>query len=354
MEDEVDAAWQLAGAGRYDEAAAVLERLFAVGWRDAGAYHLYAHCQLLLGNPAAMLTAADWAYALDPNSVWGRRLRALALTFADSTEEAIVVAQGATRQSQDWQSYVTLALCLLGETRLRAAVRAAHRAAELAPGEPVVHIIRGDFQVAYGKVEAARASYRRALSLDPGHVEATQRLYGVAENVGRFGRIARMYAADAASAPWRVGDTSTLPKLASKIGQRSWFTGVWLMLVLMFGLFPAAWALAAVLVGAYVGWLAFLLRRLSAAERTFLAICVRLDTALHMSLLGTAMTVPTALGIGLYELISQDERGSSFVVILCIVLGVYLLTTIGPITIRLIRYGVAGLPVMKPPDRTPG
>lgn len=176
----------LLGAGRFDEAVAIIAPVVAAEPENTRAWALLAQAQLGAGRPAEGLSAASRAIALDPALAWPHRLRSIALRRTGSGLDAVEAALEACRlEPGHWMNHFNLAQAALSATgyvgpgglsSLRLAQHASTAARELAPNEPSVHYVCGQVSRVAGDKQAARAHFERTLALDPEHSSAINEL----------------------------------------------------------------------------------------------------------------------------------------------------------------------------------
>ncbi|MCM2291140.1 sulfotransferase [Allorhizobium sp. BGMRC 0089] len=132
-------------AGDWQSVCTALEPLKKAGLADAGQLAALAGCYKRLGNHAAMVEAYQAALALDPTQPEALCEQAFGYLMAGAFAEGLTLAQ---------------------------------KAAEAHPDNLNAQFYTGQALQGLGRLEEAKAAYRRALTLNPAHVE-TCLLYGM-------------------------------------------------------------------------------------------------------------------------------------------------------------------------------
>lgn len=237
---------------------------------------------------------------MEPEDEWAHRLRASALLALERLEEAVEAAREAVRLAPEgWSGHLLLGVasaCVPGGGR---AARAAFgRATQLAPAEAEIPYVQGRLRHSQGATWSARRAYRRALRLDPQHPGALEGLAAVSFAGGRLAESLRYVRAASAAAPGRIATAEYLDR--SLLGALGWavVTAWWLLVVLVFTVFPVAWAVAALLVLAYVLWARRVARALPSSGLRLAWGRVRRQPRMLVRLIVAAATLPVALAIG--------------------------------------------------------
>ncbi|MCS0613542.1 PEP-CTERM system TPR-repeat protein PrsT [Massilia kyonggiensis] len=176
----------LIGSGHGDEARTVLEPVLDARQADAEVLALAADASLKAHryDQAADLFAR--ASALDGASATLRTGLGLARLGAGATDDAVRDLQAATaldRNSPEAVEALVQANLRLG--RRDAALDAALALERVQPDKPLAHALKGQVLAAQGKADAARASFARALQLDPGYYRAAASLSQLALDAGQ-------------------------------------------------------------------------------------------------------------------------------------------------------------------------
>jgi Flp pilus assembly protein TadD len=168
----------LANSRRWADALRLLGPYVAGAPDDATAWCLVAQCRLGLDDPALALDAAGRAAALNPDSEWAHRLRAMALSAMHASGPAREAAQEAVRLAPNlWQTWVQRAEVDANADDVdESSWDAARRAVELAPLEPSTHITVGRVALAAKQNRFAVQAFREALRLDPTSATAQNNL----------------------------------------------------------------------------------------------------------------------------------------------------------------------------------
>ncbi|MFL6634595.1 MAG: XrtA/PEP-CTERM system TPR-repeat protein PrsT [Massilia sp.] len=167
----------LIGSGHADEARAVLEPVLDARQTDAEILALAADANLKARRygPAADLFAR--ASALDKASATLRTGLGLARLGEGATDDAVRELQAATALDKNSPEAVeALVLANLRLGRRDAALDAALALERAQPDKPMAHTLKGQVLAALGKPDAARASFARALQLDPAWYRAAASL----------------------------------------------------------------------------------------------------------------------------------------------------------------------------------
>ncbi|GAA2608235.1 tetratricopeptide repeat protein [Actinomadura fulvescens] len=243
--------------GRTRQARELAAGVVAERPSDVEALCLVAECLSREGDDRVMLAAAERAVAADPAYEHAHRLRALALVRLERGADAVAAAREAVRLAPGtWQGQVMLALALIGEQgQRRRAFGACRQAIALAPDEAEPHFVQGLVRHASGSSFAARRSYGRALRLDPQHSGALEGLGRLHLRAGRPVSALRHFRAAAAVDPTGVAGVAHAERVMFAALNISVLTTFFAAFVLIFGVLPGAWAVAATLVAFGVWWL---------------------------------------------------------------------------------------------------
>jgi tetratricopeptide (TPR) repeat protein len=175
----------LSELGRHAEAAALIERVMAIGGRAT----LLADRALLrerAGNIPGARADLDGAIALDPSNSWARGTRGRFRQDDNDHEAALIDFDAALALEPEVTSYHYRrgqSLATLG--RLREAIAAFDNALRLEPTVVQVWLERGRAFEALGHEGPALASYERALRLDARHEAALSRRAFLLQRTGR-------------------------------------------------------------------------------------------------------------------------------------------------------------------------
>jgi putative PEP-CTERM system TPR-repeat lipoprotein len=167
----------LIGSGHADEARAVLDPVLDARQTDAEILALAADANLKARRygPAADLFAR--ASALDKASATLRTGLGLARLGEGATDDAVRELQAATALDKNSPEAVeALVQANLRLGRRDAALDAALALERAQPDKPMAHTLKGQVLAAQGKPDAARASFARALQLDPAWYRAAASL----------------------------------------------------------------------------------------------------------------------------------------------------------------------------------
>ncbi|WP_300683292.1 tetratricopeptide repeat protein [Nocardioides sp.] len=174
----VDRVRHLIELGRWTEALEVARTALA---SDPGNEELLGYtclCQCELGALVDASAIADAMVAARPGAEWGHRLRSQILGLRGHPEEALESAREAVLCGpHSWLAQVRYADAEMEVNGPSVeALAAARRAVSLAPNEPDTHFLTGVVLAERNEVAEARASYERALAIDPEHVASINNL----------------------------------------------------------------------------------------------------------------------------------------------------------------------------------
>jgi tetratricopeptide (TPR) repeat protein len=279
-------------------------REYAAGYlaghpEDARGLRLIARCYEATDEYPQMLAAARAAVATDAGSYQAHVLLASAYIHLRRYYEAVDAAAAAARISPNgWRGHLLsgVAQCALGSRR--AGMAAVGHAVSLAPDEPHVHYVQALLRHSAGNRLGARRAYRRALRLSPGHAGAQRGLGHIALAAGRLVDAVGHFTGAAAAEPTAGGGgiERALLGIANWALLASWL----LLLVLVFGMFPPAWVLAAGVAGGYAVAAVRFWRRVPVSSR--LLVRSRLGTPrLYVRFGAAALCALVALGLGLAD-----------------------------------------------------
>lgn len=241
---------------RLDEARALLAVIMAADPHDAAALRVLSACHYRAGDGPAALEAAARAAAAEPEDEWAHRLRASALLLLERPRDAMAAAREATRLDPDnWAGHLLLAVAAAStEGQWHVSRAAFRRAAGLAPDEAEIPFVRGQLQHALGAHRQARRAYREALRIDPLHAGALEGLAAIAMADDRPGESLGYVRSAAASAPGAIASIEYLERAVQGVLGWAVMTSWVLLVVLLYAVFPVAWAVAAGVVLAYLLW----------------------------------------------------------------------------------------------------
>ena len=161
----------LLAVGRPDDAAPLVERHLAEHPDDVVALVLLSVCRHAAGRHDEAISVAAHAAALAPEFPLAHRQLAALLMDTGRARESLAAAHTARElDPEDHRNELVMVYALLavgGTGNITAADRAAARARELAPEEPMVYVADGDVQRRMARFGAARTAYERALALAP-------------------------------------------------------------------------------------------------------------------------------------------------------------------------------------------
>lgn len=159
--------------GRSHDAVEVLLAAGAPHLGPARLAFLLAQAHLGEDQPDLARGAAELGLGRAPESEWGLRLRAVALSRLGRHGAAIDSALAATHSRPDLAAtHVTLGSVCLSAHQARSAVVPAETALALAPNDPDVHVLAGRVALARRRTGVARRHFIDALALDPEHAVA--------------------------------------------------------------------------------------------------------------------------------------------------------------------------------------
>lgn len=348
MTEALDRVAALVDVDRHAEARRPLAEHLATEPDDARALCLLAMCEDAAGEHERMVEAAERACAADPADEWAHRLRALALTHRERPVEAVEAAHEAVRLEPDgWQGRVVLAAALASDPRHgRRALAAAREAARLAPDEAATHFLLGVLQHGRGRYGAARRAYERTLRYEPSHVGAMQNLGRIAESRSQIGTSLRLFGAAARTAPGEVAGTGHLRRVVRQVLGLAWATALCVMFVLLWAMFPVAWAVAAVILAGSALWSWRMLRVLPPPLRSQAASWLRTDPRLATLAWSTAALLTVGVVIGVVATATVDvgsgpSAGRRMVVLVCVALAAMVVTAV---TVKVVERRVGVLP----------
>jgi putative PEP-CTERM system TPR-repeat lipoprotein len=163
----------LIGSGHADEARAVLEPVLDARQADAQVLGLAADANLQahrFGQAAELFARAT---ALDATSASLRTGLGLSRLGEGATDDAVRQLQAATTLNKNApEASEALVDANLKLGRRDAALDAALALEHAQPDKPLAHALKGQVLAAQGKPDAARASFARALQLDPAYYRA--------------------------------------------------------------------------------------------------------------------------------------------------------------------------------------
>ena len=163
----------LIGSGHADDARAVLEPVLDARQADAQVLGLAADANLQshrFGQAAELFARAT---ALDATSASLRTGLGLSRLGEGSTDDAVRQLQAATTLNKNApEASEALVQANLKLGRRDAALDAALALERAQPDKPLAHALEGQVLAAQGKPDAARASFARALQLDPAYYRA--------------------------------------------------------------------------------------------------------------------------------------------------------------------------------------
>jgi putative PEP-CTERM system TPR-repeat lipoprotein len=163
----------LIGSGHADEARAVLEPVLDARQADAQVLGLAADANLQahrFGQAAELFARAA---ALDTTSASLRTGLGLSRLGEGATDDAVRQLQAATTLNKNApEASEALVDANLKLGRRDAALDAALALEHAQPDKPLAHALKGQVLAAQGKPDAARASFARALQLDPAYYRA--------------------------------------------------------------------------------------------------------------------------------------------------------------------------------------
>lgn len=184
--DEVASARLLMGAGRYADAASLLQRALAGEPQEPLTRCLLASCYINLDRHEEAARMAESAIALAPDLSFAHRLRSIALNHLGKAKPAVAAAQEAVRLSpDDPDAMVTLGEAQLENKQLDEAKRWGERVVALEPLSDAGHYLLGLVAVAQKRWRVAEKHCREALRLDPRNWAAMNNLGVALQGQGR-------------------------------------------------------------------------------------------------------------------------------------------------------------------------
>jgi tetratricopeptide (TPR) repeat protein len=339
---ELAAAEALLSVGRPEQARQRISDYLAGHPDDARALRLVARCHEATDEYPQMLAAARAAVAAEAHSYPGHILLTSALIHMNRHADAVGAAEVAIRlHPHGWRGHLLsgVAQCALG--RRRTGMAAIGQAVTLAPEEPHVHYVQGLLRHSTGNRLAARRAYRWALRLDPQHAGAQRGLGQLALAAGRLGDAVAHFSGAAAVEPGSPGASAGLVRAFLGLTGTGLIVGWTLMFVLVFGMYPLAWALAGVLAAGYAAWVARFWRRLPTGGRLLLRTGLRTDPRLYVRVLAGLACAAGALVLGAVDAgIDPDDPRADVLPQLGVV-GAAFLLAVGAV---LIAHRVGGRP----------
>ncbi|NBE81132.1 tetratricopeptide repeat protein [Micromonospora rubida] len=158
----------MADLGRYDEAVGEVGFALALEPANATALTTLGRVHLAAGRPAEARDAADAALAVAPDAVDPLVVRGLALAdLGEYAESASTADRLLAVGPADAYAQRSAAAILSGSRGGQAALNAAWRGVELAPGEPPGHLVLALVAGRLRLYDLAERAYREALRLDP-------------------------------------------------------------------------------------------------------------------------------------------------------------------------------------------
>lgn len=185
-------AQQLFDLGRAAQAREAVASVLAAQPNSPGALRLLSRCHMALGEHREAVRVARAAVAADPSAEHGYRILSTALRRIKNDRAAAAAADEAVRLApQEWRTYSALAQSLY-RLNPRRALAAAEEARRLAPEHAETHYLCGVTQRALGYgLDEARASYLRALEIDPQHAPSLNGLALLDQRRWQFASAAR-------------------------------------------------------------------------------------------------------------------------------------------------------------------
>lgn len=172
-------------AGRPKEAAAASERGLAADSTHLELANLLATVEAGRGRYAPAIAAIERALRHHPESpLLHLNLGAMHFKLGDFDKAEQYLLEAARRQPDHSSVHRRLAELYLASDRPAGAIRHAHRAAELFPGDGTLTYYVGRAFEEAGQSDSARAWFRRAADLDPGFTEAWYRLAVLSRRAG--------------------------------------------------------------------------------------------------------------------------------------------------------------------------
>jgi hypothetical protein len=167
----------LCAEGHFAEASDLLRPVAERELANLDIWRLLARAELAAGRYERALQAAKHTHVLAPGEALADVVASLALWKLGRTEEALARARGAVATDPHDFAAVSLLARILSVAGLHDDARAvAADAADLAPDQPEAHLTAGIVAAAAGERDAARASFRKVLALDPANGAAHHEL----------------------------------------------------------------------------------------------------------------------------------------------------------------------------------
>lgn len=312
-QEAVAAAEALLEVGRVEEAHWRVTAVLAADPSNVDTLGTLARCHEAADDNAAMLDAASRATAAGPDEPWAHQLRGVALLRLDRSREALDEADTAIRLAPEhWFGHILKGLALANLGQRRAGLAAVHHAARLAPNQPAVHLAEARMHQVRGRTRAARRAFHRVLALDPEHAKAMAALGHAAFTGGYLVSAARHFGSAARAAPADPAGAANVEKvLHAALGwaaMTAWSAG----LVLMFGMFPLAWLVAAGVVAAGSWWLRRIWLALPPGGRLLARRQVRTDARSYVRLGMAVVSAALALVIGVVAASAGPDAGAGY------------------------------------------
>jgi|GEM_PF-740745 len=173
---------------------------------DISVLLMAAKCFFKAGDQNATRQALEAVLLLDPaNDLARENLEAIAGSAAPQTTRTALAA--------DLETLLRHGSELLEKGDIAGARRELEQAATLAPHDADLQICVGNLQAEQGDIDAARASYSRALVADPNHPSARERLVDLTINDGAAAGLGANPVATSAPAPTLVSPTEVKGEL---------------------------------------------------------------------------------------------------------------------------------------------
>jgi len=180
--------------GRDQQAATMLERMLAEAPDDVDVVLVLTHAYIGIPDLNRALSCADRAAAAAPEASGGHRYRASILVKLGRAEEAVQAGHSAVRLSPDepWNLYC-LAGAQIESSRLDDAKGTAERLLSLAPEWSSAHDTLGRVALIQGRLAEAGGHFHKALELDPESMAAMNNLGAAFLKQGKHGEAVRFF-----------------------------------------------------------------------------------------------------------------------------------------------------------------
>jgi len=208
--DRVDQAVQIAGAyfesRNYERAREVLSRSLAEHPNDPGLLAQHARAEYLLKNYSGAARSAYAALSAAPQDELAMRVYAASLDALGRGHDALWMAwRTVIAHPHAPLAYRVYAGLLRKSRHFSSALQVVDEELRLDPASPDALVLRGMILTELGRIQESDASYRQALTLDPGNAEALNNMAVNRLRSGKFAPALRGFLGAAGSDP-ALGD----------------------------------------------------------------------------------------------------------------------------------------------------